>query len=55
MPKGAIAPDTTSFRKKGTGQPILIDKAEGKCGPTMKLKENNISKFTRMTYKFEFS
>jgi hypothetical protein len=46
MPKGAVAPDTTSFRKKGTGQPILIDKAEGKCGFPTKLKEKYISKFT---------
>jgi len=29
-PKGAMKPDTTSFRKKGTGQPVLIDKAESK-------------------------
>lgn len=40
MPKGAVAPDTTSFRKKGTGQPILIDKSEGKCAPSWKSKEN---------------
>lgn len=40
MPKGAVAPDTTSFRKKGTGQPILIDKAEGKCAPTWNFKQN---------------
>jgi len=25
-PKGALKPDTTIFRKKNTGQPILIDK-----------------------------
>lgn len=29
-PKGALKPETTSFRKKGTGQPVLIDKAESK-------------------------
>lgn len=29
-PKGALKPDTTSFRKKGTGQPVLVDKKEGK-------------------------
>ena len=29
-PKGALKPDTTMFRKKNTGQPILIDKKEGK-------------------------
>lgn len=28
--KGALKPDTTGFRKKGTGQPVLIPKAEGK-------------------------
>lgn len=29
-PKGALKPDTTMFRKKNTGQPILIPKKEGK-------------------------
>ena len=29
-PKGALKPDTTGFRKKGTGNPVLIAKAEGK-------------------------
>ena len=29
-PKGALKPDTTGFRKKGTGQPVLIPKNEGK-------------------------
>ena len=29
-PKGALKPDTTGFRKKGTGNPVLIPKAEGK-------------------------
>lgn len=29
-PKGALKPDTTVFRKKNTGQPILINKKEGK-------------------------
>lgn len=28
-PKGALKPDTTMFRKKGTGNPVLIDKKEG--------------------------
>ena len=28
--KGALKPDTTGFRKKGTGQPVLIPKSEGK-------------------------
>jgi len=27
-PKGALKPDTTIFRKKGTGNPVLIDKKE---------------------------
>lgn len=30
QPKGTLKPDTTMFRKKGTGQPVLIDKKEGK-------------------------
>lgn len=30
QPKGALKPDTTSFRKKNTGNPILIDKNDGK-------------------------
>jgi hypothetical protein len=29
-PKGALKPDTTSFKKKGTGNPVLIEKTEGK-------------------------
>ena len=29
-PKGALKPDTTGFKKKGTGNPVLIPKAEGK-------------------------
>ena len=29
-PKGAAKPDVTGFRKKGTGNPILIAKSEGK-------------------------
>ena len=29
-PKGAAKPDTTGFRKKGTGQPVLVPKSEGK-------------------------
>jgi hypothetical protein len=29
-PIGTLKPDTTMFRKKGTGNPVLIDKAEGK-------------------------
>jgi hypothetical protein len=28
--KGALKPDTTTFRKKGTGNPTLVDKTEGK-------------------------
>ena len=28
--KGALKPDTTGFRKKGTGQPVLIPKDQGK-------------------------
>ena len=28
--KGAAKPYTTTFRKKGTGQPVLIPKGEGK-------------------------
>lgn len=28
QPKGALKPDTSTFRKKTTGNPILIDKAE---------------------------
>ena len=30
LPKGAAKPDVTGFRKKGTGQPVLIPKNEGK-------------------------
>jgi hypothetical protein len=30
LPKGAVKPDTSSFTKKATGNPILIDKKEGK-------------------------
>ena len=29
-PKGALKPDTTGFRKKATGNPVLIPKSEGK-------------------------
>ena len=29
-PKGALKPDTTIFKKKGTGNPVLIEKTEGK-------------------------
>lgn len=29
-PKGALKPDTTGFRKKGTGQPVLPPKDQGK-------------------------
>jgi hypothetical protein len=29
-PKGALKPDTTMFTKKGTGNPVLIDKKEGR-------------------------
>jgi hypothetical protein len=29
-PVGTLKPDTTGFRKKNTGQPILIDRKEGK-------------------------
>ena len=28
--KGTLRPDQTAFRKKGTGNPVLIDKKEGK-------------------------
>ena len=31
QPKGALNPQTTDFKKKGTGNPVLIDKKEGKC------------------------
>ena len=34
-PKGALKPDTTGFRKKGTGQPTLIPKSEGKSSETL--------------------
>ena len=30
QPKGAAKPDTTTFRKKNTGNPILVDKTESK-------------------------
>ena len=30
QPKGTLKPDTTSFRKKNTGNPILMQKTEGK-------------------------
>jgi hypothetical protein len=30
-PHGALRPDVSSYRKKNTGQPILISKEEGKC------------------------
>jgi len=30
QPKGAVKPDTTSFRKKNTGNPILISLEEGR-------------------------
>ena len=39
-PKGALKPDTTMFRKKNTGQPILIDKKEGKCFFLQQIKSN---------------
>ena len=29
-PKGALKPDTTTWRKKGTGNPVLCEKTEGK-------------------------
>ena len=29
-PKGALKPQTTGFRKKGTGQPVLVPKTDGK-------------------------
>ena len=37
-PKGSFKPEASSFRKKGTGNPVLIDKKEGKfhCAPTTK-------------------
>ena len=28
--KGTLKPDVTGFRKKGTGNPVLIDKKQGK-------------------------
>ena len=28
--KGALKPDVTGFRKKGTGNPVLVEKAQGK-------------------------
>ena len=28
--KGTLRPDQTAFRKKGTGNPVLINKKEGK-------------------------
>jgi len=28
--KGTLRPDQTAFRKRGTGQPVLIPKKEGK-------------------------
>ena len=34
-PKGALKPETTGFRKKGTGQPTLIPKSEGKSQVTL--------------------
>lgn len=33
-PKGAAKPDTNSFTKKATGNPILVDKKESKCCPS---------------------
>ena len=30
QPIGAVKPDTQTFKKKGTGNPVLIDKKEGK-------------------------
>ena len=30
LAKGSLKPDTTAFRMKGTGNPVLVDKAEGK-------------------------
>lgn len=30
VPKGSLKPQTTSFRAKGTGNPVLVDKSEGK-------------------------
>ena len=39
-PKGALKPDTTGFRKKGTGQPTLVPKKEGKhCQSLRKYNE----------------
>lgn len=29
-PKGAMKPETSTFRKKGTGNPVLIDRTQGK-------------------------
>lgn len=35
-PKGALKPDATTFRVKGTGNPVLIPKKEGKiCPPSI--------------------
>ena len=34
-PKGALKPQTTGFRKKGTGQPTLVAKTEGKSSVTL--------------------
>lgn len=33
--KGALKPETTGFRKKGTGQPVLVPKTEGKSLETL--------------------
>ena len=30
LAKGALQPQTTNFRMKGTGNPVLVNKAEGK-------------------------
>ena len=37
QPKGALKPDTTSFRKKQTGNPILIAKEEGRFKINLKV------------------
>jgi hypothetical protein len=37
-PKGALKPDTTMFKKKYTGNPILIDKNEGKRSELVDVK-----------------
>lgn len=54
-PKGALKPDTTMFRKKGTGQPVLIPKKEGKfCSFSERVSYSNARVTNQEGIQFEF-